>query len=267
MERKRIVHGQPDTTLRSRRAFLWSAASVMATLGGVVCTSSGRAGQTESGDCFDEPAFELFYAWDTGDLVYPGPGESSPPSHWEMTDLPGGALPWFIPPGWSVSTYVAENIERDGTIDWQRRVRGMPLLSLTRVESEDGSALFEEAIGTLDGYALYIRDVSDMAVASLVGADARLRSVCYLDNEGATSNPIWRRLERVGRDLLYSFGGANALPDPNIPTTVFWYFNFLGPRRQMEDLMLEAFIPLMDQYRVRGEGDEPTPTPTPTPEF
>lgn len=261
-----MVNGLPHSMRRSRRAFLWSALGATAALGGAVCAASGRAGQSESGDCFDEPAFELFYAWDTGELLYPGPGESAPPSHWEATDLAGGELPWFIPPDWTLSRFVAENIERDGTVDWQRRVRGLPLLQLTRVESEDGSALFEEAIGTIDGYALYLRDVSDMAVASLVGADTRLRSVCYFDNEGASSNPVWRRVERVGRDLLYSFGGANALPDSTFPSTTFWYFNFLGPRRQMEDLMLEAFIPLMDQYIVRGGGSD-DPTPTPTPEF
>lgn len=261
-----MADGQPHSTRRSRRAFLLSAVGATAALGGAVCTTSGRAGQTESGDCFDEPAFELFHAWDTGQLLYPGPGESAPPLHWEATELPGGDLPWFIPPDWSITNFVAETIERDGTIDWQRSVRGMPLMNLNRVESEDGSALFEDAIGTIDGYALYVRDVSDMAVASLVGTDARLRSVCYVDNEGVSSNPVWRRIERVGRDLLYSFGGSNALPDANFPATTFWYFNFLGRRREMEELMLEAFIPLMDQYIVRGGGDG-DPTPTPTPEF
>lgn len=186
------MHGQPDMTRRSRRVFLAGALGAPAALCSATWMANRSAAQTEIGNCFDEPAFELFYAWDSGQLVYPGPGESAPPLHWEATNLPGGDLPWFIPPGWSVETLVAENIERDGSIDWRQRVNGLPLLGLTRVMSDDGSAIFETALGTIDGYVLYLREVADMAVGSLLGMDTRLRNVCYVDNEGMVQGPVWR---------------------------------------------------------------------------
>jgi hypothetical protein len=60
---------------------------------------------------------------------------------------------------------------------------------------------------------------------------------------------------------LITFGNSTVLPHDIAPATVVSFTSLYGPRRDMEDLMCNAFLRILFQF-LGGGSDDPTPTPT-----
>ncbi len=126
--------------------------------------------------------------------------------------------------------------------------------------SPEGEALFEYAIGAIQGVLLTTEQCSAIAKGSIVGADANLSPVCMYDDQFNAVMPGWFSVDRHGSRLLITTDNASILPSDVLPATVISYNAIYGPRRNMEKLMYDVFLRIFYQFLGGGSGD-PTPTP------
>jgi hypothetical protein len=102
---------------------------------------------------------------------------------------------------------------------------------------------------------------ADLAKRGLLGADAKYRQVCVIDDQLNALSPGWFTADRQRTNLLLTFGNAQQLPSLYLPATVVTYNTIYGPRREMEELMYNVFLRILFQFLGGGGSDDPTPTP------
>lgn len=245
----------------SRRSLIGIAAAGAA--GALGFKASGRqAGEDVLATCATEPAVDMLFRWRSGAPVYASVAENGPQIDWVPIQPQATSGPFLIPPRWSAYSGWADSFTRDGLPEWQERPVSAPQLSATRVVSPDGEALFEYAVGAIQGVLLTTEQSSGIARGSIVGADANLRPVCMYDDQDNVVMPGWFSVDRHRSRLLITSGNASTLPSDVLPATVVSYTAMYGRRRDMEDLMHDVFLRILYQFLGGGSGD-PTPTSTP----
>lgn len=212
-------------------------------------------GVQQSGDCSREPGVQLLLDWRSGDAVFSS-AELLPGADWAVFAHPASAIALVIPPGWKAEMLFATDFTRTGEPRWSRRQPQLPQLSLLRITSPDGDAVFEYGLGSIQGPALTTSVVAQVATQGTLGADPEIRPICAYDDPANPVSPSWFQASRVDRAVLVSSGNALGLLDAYAPATIVSYFDMLGPRRDYEELMGSVFIPLLYQFSGGGGSDD-----------
>lgn len=88
--------------------------------------------------------------WNNGDSPYSSVFESGPQLDWEPFESPDSSqalVPLLLPPELAGQLAWADTITRDGEPIWQETPMPLPQLTLTRLTSPDGDAVFQYASG------------------------------------------------------------------------------------------------------------------------
>lgn len=245
---------------RATRRSLLGAAAVALPLY-LAQRAQGQEPPLIEGDCAEESAVAMFLDWRSGRSVYPSVAASGPQIDWEPFPHPSLPVPYLIPPGWEGIAAWADSFTREGEPVWQDSPLALPQLTLARLVSPEGDAVFEYAVGSIQQVLLTTRESARIGKMSTLGADPNLEQVCLIDDQHNALAPGWFSVDRHKRDLLITFGNATVLPHDIAPATVVSFTSMYGPRRDMEDLMYEAFLRILFQF-LGGGSDDPTPTPT-----
>jgi hypothetical protein len=207
------------------------------------------------GDCEEEPAVAMLFAWRNGQSVYPSVADGMPQTDWEPFQHPSLPVPYLIPPGWTGAGIWADTFTRAGEPIWQDTPLALPQLTGTRIVSPDGDAMFEYAVGSIQQAILTNRDSLRIARQSVLGADPNLKSVCLIDDQYNALAPGWFTVDRYESDLLITFGNTQALPHDIAPATVVSFTSMYGPRSDMEDLMYDVYLRILLQFLGGGSDD------------
>ena len=244
----------------TRRALgLGSLGLTTLTLGRQVGAAQIAPGATLSGDCLIEPGVALLAGFNLGQPVVSIP-ELLAPLDWQRYVNFDTGLSFTYPPDWTGGTLWAERVSGSSGPVWTMQQPLAPALTTARIFSSDGSASFENAIGTIYGVVFNLSQAATMAELGLVGASARLTPICSYEDPNPLA-PSWFRASYVDDSVLVTEGFAWASPRALLPNTLVIYYGMLGRRDEFEALMREVFLRILFQFKGGG-GDEPTPTPT-----
>jgi hypothetical protein len=240
--------------LRGTRRSLLGAAAVALPIFLAHMARRQEAPVTE-GDCEEEPAVAMLFAWRNGESVYPSVADGMPQTDWQRFQHPSLPVPYLIPPGWTGMGIWTDTFTRAGEPIWQDTPLTLPQLTGTRLVSPDGDALFEYAVGSIQQVILTNRDSISIAQQSVLGEDPNLRSVCVIDDQFNALAPGWFTVDRHESDLLITFGNTQALPHDIAPATVVSFTSMYGPRQDMEDLMYDVYLRILFQFLGGGSDD------------
>ncbi len=215
----------------------------------------GQQTAVTEGDCEDEPSVALLFAWREGQPVYDSPADGMPQIDWVPFEHPSLPAPYLIPPGWTGVPAWADSFTRSGMPQWQDTPLQLPQLTLARVVSPGGEAVFEYAVGSIQGVLLTTMESAHIGKQSVLGEDPRLRPVCTIDDQMNPTAPGWFTVDRSGSGLLITFGNALQMPHDIAPATVVTFTSLFAPRRQMPDVMYEVFFRILYQFLGGGGGD------------
>lgn len=259
-----MMHGPPVRRL-SRRSMVGLMAA------GVAAGCSGQAlAQRSSLDdevelCREEPSIQMLDAWRSGISPYESSLDAGPQPDWQYFEHPDMLGPSLVPPDWFAFPGWADSYSRSGAPRWEDERMSQPQLTSSRVVSPDGDAAFELVTGTVHGALLTLDEAMHLARQSVVVPDPDLRRVCYYEDPQDLSGPSWFSADRHERSLLITMGTIFHMPSDYAPMTGLGFNLFIGPRRQMEDLMYDVFLRILYQFLRKPEGGDDTPTPTPEP--
>jgi hypothetical protein len=210
--------------------------------------ASGQETALTEGDCEDEPSVALLFAWRAGQPIYNSPADGAPQADWVPFEHPSLPVPYLIPPGWTGIPAWADSFTRSGMPEWQDAPLQLPQLTLARVVSPDGDAVFEYAVGSIQQVLLTTMQSAFIAKQSVLGENPDLNQVCAIDDQANPLSPAWFSVDRAASDLLITYGNALQLPHDIAPATVVTFTSLFAPRRQMPDLMYEVFFRILFQF-------------------
>jgi hypothetical protein len=151
----------------SRRSLLGAAAVALPLY--LVNRVHGQESPLIEGDCSEEAAVAMFLDWRFGRSVYPSVAESGPQIDWIPWTHPSLSVPFLIPPGWTGVAAWADSFTREGEPIWQETPMALPQLTLSRIVSPEGDALFDYAVGSIQQVLLSTQESADLARANVVG--------------------------------------------------------------------------------------------------
>lgn len=241
------------------------SAATAAVASGWALKVSGKQQPDIEGVCEDEPAVDMLFRWQTGQLIHESMVDAGPQPDWKPYNRPGTQGMIFIPPDWEGTAAWADSYTRHGAPIWRDEPMAQPHLLLSHVVSPDGRSSFSTVTGLIDDALLDAEEVSLVARQGIVGDNPRLRPICMIDNPGAVDGPSWFTADRHRSNLMITMGTYLQMPDSTLPMTGLGYNAMYMRRRQSEEVMYDVFLRILFQF-LRSAGGGSTPTPTPTPE-